>query len=119
MVTDLIFIGQFELFLELVSWPFCCSLCTVIISLYSFFCSISFQDRDRMKILILYLKFIKAAFNCHIFNEVKSSQIVEELKDCVQLVTNKGIKRPQEEVIHFSSEYKDQWDLPKQFPGMF
>ena len=47
------------------------------------------------------------------------SEIVQLLKDNVILVTNKGLKAPSKEVIHFSSQFRCDPDLQALFPGVF
>ena len=42
---------------------------------------------------------------------------LEELKDIAQIVTNKGIKNPNTEPVHFSHNYGNTINLQKTFPG--
>ena len=50
---------------------------------------------------------------------INESEIIPMLKKCVVLVTNRGLKTPDTEIIHFSSEYLSRRDdLVQMFPGM-
>ena len=42
---------------------------------------------------------------------------IDELRDVVQVVTNKGMKNPSKEPVHFTCYYGNKIDLPKIFPG--
>ena len=47
---------------------------------------------------------------------------LEQLKTCAVLVTNKGLVKPIDKIVHFSNEFfigESLFDLQKLFPGMF
>ena len=67
--------------------------------------------------LILYLTYVKTAIDRQYISSVQCSQVIAKLKECVLIVTNQGVKMPTKDNIHFASEYKEQWDLSKLFPG--
>lgn len=39
------------------------------------------------------------------------------MREGLAVVTNKGVKLPSKEPVHFSSVYEGQWDLERFFPG--
>ena len=64
--------------------------------------------------MISYLAYIKYAIDKGV---VAQGQMVADLKESLILVTNKGLKLPSKQPVHFSSVYKPQWDLEAEFPG--
>ena len=42
---------------------------------------------------------------------------MDEIKDIAQVITNKGIKNPNKDPVHFSRHYGHTLDLQKTFPG--
>ena len=64
--------------------------------------------------MISYLAYIKYAIDKGV---VAQCQLIADLKESLFLVTNKGLKLPSKEPIHFSSVYEPQWDLESEFLG--
>ena len=64
--------------------------------------------------MISYLAYVMNAINKR---DVSQDQMVADLKESLYLVTNKGLKLPSKEPVHFSKVYQPQWDLVAEFPG--
>lgn len=67
--------------------------------------------------LVRYLQYFKE-YRGRRDSGINEGEIIPLLKKCVVLVTNSGLKSPDDEVIHFSSDYFFQRDdLVQLFPG--
>ncbi len=69
------------------------------------------------KVLVRYLQYFKE-YRGRRDSGINESEIIPLLKKCVVLVTNSGLRYPDTDVIHFSSEYfSHRDDLVQMFPG--